>query len=615
MAINQSSGLAFEELLNKDRGVIAGLLYDCRRVFILAFVFSAVMQVVSLAPIVYMMNLFDRVMTSRSVITLVSLTAILVVAYLFGNAVSWLRERLMLRLALRLDWELSPKVFDAAFRRFAGRQRVNSQVIMSDLIAVRKFFVGPAFLMVINVPFALLFVGACALIHPWLAIFAIINTVLMVVVAVLKARAITPLIKEATAAAAETNRSVAEVLRHSETAMALGMQATIRKKWFARHQTDLVLEANGAEAAGLLGTFSSFVTAAMPRLAMGLMVFLAIRGDVSAGITIGAMFLMQHTVGPMQALVNQWPQLVKIRTSVERLEALIEDDKAWKDRMTLPPPKGQLSVEQLTAMAPRGKRAILSNINFSLEPGQVLAVVGPSAAGKSTLARHLVGILQANEGAVRLDGADLYDWMRSDDVPNLGYVPQDLMVLEGTVAENISRLQEVDPIAVVRAAELIDLHKTILGFPDGYNTVLGDGSFMLTGGQKQSLIIARALYGDPKLVVMDEPSSSLDAVSESALLRLLRILRNNNITVVVTTHRPNLVAASDMVLVLDKGAQVQFGATKDIGSAVVREMTRGAEEGVVAAKPKPAGGKPAINAGPRMAQLPDATTGPRVATD
>jgi PrtD family type I secretion system ABC transporter len=577
MAINESSGLALASLLNKERGVIASLLFECRRVFILAFVLSAVLQVISLAPIVYMMNMMDRVMTSRSVVTLISLTVILVAAYLFGNAVGWLRERLLLRLALRLDWELSPKVFDAAFRRFAGRQRVNAQVIMSDLVAVRKFFMGPAFLMVINAPYALMFVGVCMLVHPWLAIFAMVNTVLMAVLAVLKARAITPLIKEAGTAAAETSRSVAEVLRHSETAMALGMQSTIRKKWFARHQSDLVLEANGAEAAGLLGTFSALISQAMPRLTMGLMVYLAISGEVSAGMTIGAMFLVQNTIGPMQALVNQWPQVVRIRTSMERLESLIGDDKAWKDRMPLPAPKGQLTAERLTAMAPRGKKAILSDINFSLQPGQVLAVVGPSAAGKSTLARHLVGILQATEGTVRLDGADLYDWMRSDDVPNLGYVPQDIMVLEGTVAENISRLQDVDPAAVVRAAELIDLHKTILGFPDGYNTMLGDGSFMLTGGQKQRLIIARALYGDPKLVVMDEPSSSLDADSEAALLRLLRILRNNNITVVVTTHRPNLVAASDMVLVLDKGTQVQFGATKDIGKAVMKSMTSGTD--------------------------------------
>lgn len=604
MAINLASGKAFASLLDKERGVIASLLFECRRVFLLAFFLSAVMQVISLAPIVYMMNLFDRVMTSRSVITLVSLTIILIAAYLFGNSVRWLRERLLIRLALRLDWELSPKVFDAAFRRLAGKQKVNVQFIMGDLVAVRKFFMGPAFLMVINAPYALFFVGICGLIHPWLAIFALVNTLLMAVVAVMKARAITPMIKEASAAAAETNRSVAEALRHSETAMALGMQSTIRKKWFARHQTDLVLEANGAEAAGLLGTFSALITSAMPRLAMGLMVFLAIRGEISAGMTIGALFLIERTVGPMQALVNQWPQVVKIRTSVERLETLISDDKSWKTRMSLPLPKGQLTVDQLTTTAPRGKKIVLNNINFSLQPGQVLAVVGPSAAGKSTLARHLVGILQANEGAVRLDGADLHDWMRSDDVPNLGYVPQDIMVLEGTVAENISRLQDVDPVAVVRAAELIDLHKTILSFPDGYNTMLGDGSFTLTGGQKQRLIIARALYGDPKLIVMDEPSSSLDADSEAALLRLLRILRNNNITVVVTTHRPNLVAASDMVLVLDNGTQAQFGATKEIGKAVMKTMTGGAEAAAPPNEAKPVPAPAALHPAANAAQLP-----------
>lgn len=572
LKISDAAGQHFARGLDKSRGPVASILYESRRVFLLSFALTAVTQVISIAPIIYMMNLFDRVMTSRSVVTLVSLTVILLAAYIFSNSVDWLRRRLLMRFALRLDWDLAADVFDASFRRFAGRGRVNVQQVMGDLVSLRKFFHGNLFITLIEAPYALLFALVCFLVHPWLGIFAMVSVGLMTFFAVLKARAVTPLVKQANQAAAETNRSVAEILRHSETALALGMLSTVRKRWYARHQADLVVDANGHEASGMIGALSGLVNRSFPQLAMGLAVYLAINGEISAGMTIGALFLVRRTMSPLQSFINQWPQMVGARQAMERLEKLLVDDEPWQEQMPLPPPVGHLEVESLTHMLPGGKRALLNNINFSLEPGEVLAVVGASAAGKSTLARHLVGILEPSSGSVRLDGADIHTWVRSSDAPNIGYVPQDVLVLEGSVAENISRLLEIIPAGVVRAAELVGMHKLILSFPDGYNTHLGDGTFALTGGQKQRLLIARALYGDPRYVVMDEPSSSLDAESEEALLTLIRILRNNNVTVIYTTHRPNLIAASDKVLLLERGTQKRYGATKDIGASVISSL-------------------------------------------
>lgn len=569
LKINDVAGEHFAKVLEKERGPISSLIFNSRKVFFLAFALSAVTQVISLAPIIYMMNMFDRVMTSRSVVTLVSLTIILLAAYIFSNSVDWLRRRLLMRFALRLDWDLAADVFDASFRKFVGRGRVNVQQVMGDLVALRKFFHGGLFITLIEVPYAVLFALVCFMVHPWLGFFALVSVALMTFFAILKARAVTPLVKRANQTAAETNRSVAEVLRHSETALALGMQSTVRKRWYARHQSDLIVDANGHEASGMIGAISGLVNRSFPQLAMGLAVYLAINGEISAGMTIAALFLVRKTMSPMQGFINQWPQMVAARQAMERLEKLIADDESWQDQMPLPPPDGHLEVENLSYMLPGAKRSLLNQINFSLEPGEVLAVVGASAAGKSTLARHLVGILEPSSGSVRLDGADIHTWVRSANVPNIGYVPQDVLVLEGTVAENISRLFEVVPAAVVRAAELVGMHKTILSFPDGYNTQLGDGSFALTGGQKQRLLIARALYGDPRFVVMDEPSSSLDAESEEALLTLIRILRNNNVTLVYTTHRSNLIAASDKVLLLERGMQKRYGVTKDIGAGVI----------------------------------------------
>jgi PrtD family type I secretion system ABC transporter len=573
LKVGTAAGDFFAANLERERGPIGRLLAENRRVFLLAFGLTAVTELISLAPIIYMMNMFDRVLTSRSVVTLISLTLILIAAYIFGNAVDWMRKRLLLRFALRLDWDLAGNVFDAAFRKFACRGRVNVQQTMSDLVIARKFFHEQAFWVLIEAPYSLFFALICFAVHPWLGSFALGAVLVMVSFAVLKARAVSPLVRRAVQAAAETNRSVAEVLRNSETALALGMQSTVRRRWYQRHQADLIVDANGHEAAGLIGAISGLLDRSMPQLAMGLSIFLAINGEITGGMAIGAMFLVRRTMRPLQSMINVWPRVVKARLSMERLEKLLSEDGDWQDRMPIPQPTGHLQVENLTASVPTVRRPLLDKINFTLEPGKVLAIVGASAAGKSTLVRHLVGILEPSSGSVRLDGSELHDWVRSPDVPHIGYVPQDVMLLEGTVAENISRLAEVVPAAVVRAAELVGLHNTILGFPDGYNTLLGDGSFSLTGGQKQRLLIARALYGDPQYVVMDEPSSSLDAESEEALLTLVRILRANQVTLIYTTHRPNLVLASDKVLALEKGVQLQFGETSEIGAEVLAVMS------------------------------------------
>ena len=560
------------DLPEVTRGPVFEFLLNSRKVFVLAVMLTFFWEVLSLAPIIYMMNLLDRVMTSRSETTLVSLTLILVVALVFSASLDWLRRRLLMRLSLRFDWDMSSDVFNAAFQRFVGHKRLNVQQIMGDLKTVGNFFQGNNFFTLVEAPFGLLFVGVLYLIAPSLALFAVVSIVLMSIMALIKARATTPLLRYANQVAAETNRSVAEVLRHSETALALGMKSTIRRNWYQQHQADLLVRSNGQEASGLLGAAANLISGAMPMLTKGFAVYLAINGEISVGMVIASMFLVRKATAPLQGVVNQWPQFVNAKMSYERLEALLQDFDADGNQIQLPVAKGVLEVDHLSVTSPKGKRKLLSDIQFSLQPGQMLAVVGPSAAGKSTLCRQLVGINAPSEGEVRLDGAAVFDWIRSDHGPHMGYVPQDILVLEGTVAQNIARMQEVDSDAVIRAAELIDLHQTILGFPEGYETVLGQDGHVLTGGQKQRLIIARALYKDPKFMVLDEPSSSLDAEAEQALLRLIRILKRNQVSVVLTTHRHNLLALADLVLVLDNGRQKAFGTFKDIGQTIFHDM-------------------------------------------
>jgi len=564
LKINITSGAFLASLLDKNHGPVSTLLVDHRRVFYFGFFLTAVTEILSFAPIIYMMNLFDRVLTSRSVTTLISITVLLLAVYVFTSALERVRRRLMTRFAMRLDWDTSIDVFDASFRRFAGHRQINVQQIMGDLVELRKFFQGNTLLAIMQVPFAFLFAIVAYFFHPWLCYFAFTALAVMVVLAFLKQRAATPLMRAANQMSAENDRKVGESLRHSETALALGMMPNIRNRWYESHKSDLVVQANASEASGLIGSLSSLLTRSLPQLAMGLMIYLAIIGEVTGGMAIAGMFLISRTMRPIQTMMNEWQKLVKAKLALERLENLLNEDETWREKMPLPPPTGELEVSKLLAVTPSRSHAILSGINFALKPGQVLAVIGPSAAGKTTLVKHIVGILRPTSGAVRLDGAEISDWIRAGDGPNIGYVPQETMLLEGTVAENIARMGPVDSEAVVRAARLAGFHKTILGFPNGYDTALGDAGHVITGGQKQRLLIARALYGNPKLVVMDEPGSSLDAHAEKSLLNTINKLRQRQCTVILTSHKPSLVASADYVLVLDKGLQTGFGAADEI---------------------------------------------------
>jgi PrtD family type I secretion system ABC transporter len=561
--INITSGAFLASLFDKKHGPIAQILVDSRRVFYFGFFLTAITEILSIAPIIYMMNLFDRVLTSRSVTTLISITVLLLAVYVFSNSLEWMRRRLLTRFAMRLDWDTSIDVFNASFRKFAGHQRVNIQQIMGDSVELRKFFQGNTFLAIMQAPFSLLFATIAYFFHPWLCYFAFGCLAIMVLLAFLKQRAATPIMRAANQIAAENDRKVGESLRHSETALALGMMPNIRNRWYDSHKSDLLVQANAAEASGLIGTLSSLLTRALPQLSMGLMIYLAITGEVTGGMAIAGMFLISKTMRPIQTLMNEWQKLVRAKLALERLEKLLADDETWREKMPLPAPKGELDVSKVYAVT-GNKNAILSGINFSLQPGQVLAIVGPSAAGKTTLVKHIVGISRPTSGSIRLDGAEICDWIRSDDCPNIGYVPQETLLLEGSVAENIARMGEVDSDAVIRAAQLVGMHKTILAFPDGYDTDLGGSGFRITGGQRQRLLIARALYKRPRLIVMDEPSSSLDAQSEKRLMQTIDRLRELKCTVVLTSHKPALVAKADMVLALSKGVQTGFGLADEM---------------------------------------------------
>lgn len=581
-----------------DKQPVRKVLMQARRAFLFAFGLTFVIDTLSITPLLYMMNTMDRVLSSRSGVTLVSLTVVVIGFYVFWSALEWIRSRLMIRLSLRIDWDMAADVFDASFRRFVGRKNVNVQQLLGDLQALRSFLTGPSVQSLMDAPFALVFIWIGALFHPYLAAFAFGTSVLMLIVSYLTTKVTTPILKEASDANTEATRVAGNSLRHAEATLALGMLGAVRKRWYDQHRSYLTNQVNASEATGLMGGVSGFLQKAMPSLQMALGTFLAMEGLITGGMIMVASMLISKAVAPIQKLLGNWSSIVAARQAYDRLNELLADDFENSQQMQLPAPQGKVDVEKAVGVPPGHNKPVLADINFALVPGEVLAVVGPSAAGKSSLAKMLMGLWKPASGSVRLDGVELSDWSHDEVGPLVGYVPQEIDFFEGTVAENIARLGEIDPAKVVHAAQLIDMHNTILTFPKGYDTPLGETGFALSGGQRQRLAIARAVYGMPKYVVMDEPNSNLDEVGENALVATVQALKQSGSTVVLTTHRPRLVGVVDKMLVLKAGRQVAFGDAREMLDAV-RKLQVVPNEG---AAPDPSDPAPAAPAAPALLQ-------------
>jgi PrtD family type I secretion system ABC transporter len=541
---------------------------QCKRTFVAAFVFTFIIDLLSVTPMLYMMNSYDHVLNTKSGVTLVSLTFVVLVFYVFWSALEWIRARLLVRLSLRIDWDLAAEVFDASFRRYVGRKNVNVHQLLGDLVSLRQFLTGQSIISLMDAPFAFIFIIIGGIFHPYLAIFAMVASVLMISVSYLTLRVTSPILKESNDANVEAQRVASISLRHAETTLALGMLGGVRNKWYEQHRMFLTNQVNASEATGIMGGVSGFMQKALPSLQMALGIFLAMEGLITGGMVMVASMLISKSVSPIQKLISNWSSIISARQAYDHLNVLLYEDLENANRMKLPAPKGRLDVKNATAIPPGHDQAVISDVTFDLEPGHVLAVVGPSAAGKTSLVKLLLGVWAPSEGSVRLDGVEISGWDHDEVGPLVGYVPQEIEFFEGTVAENIARLGEVDPDKVVRAAQLIDMHDTILALPKGYDTILGETGFALSGGQRQRLAIARAIYGMPKYVVMDEPNSNLDEPGENALIESIKALKANDCTVIITTHRPRLVGIVDYMLVLRSGKQIAFGSAKDMLDAV-----------------------------------------------
>jgi len=544
------------------------ILTQSRHSFYLAFAITGVVELLSFAPIVYMWNVFDRVISARSSITLISLTTMVIAIYLFWALLEWLRSRLFVQLSAKLDWDLSTSVFDASFRRYVGYSNVNLHQLLSELLTLRQALTGRPVLALMDAPFAIVFIAAGFVFHPLLALFVALATGAILITSFAAQRASAPILKASNEENAAANKVAADSLRQAETTMAMGMLPAVRRRWFVRHQKFLQLQVNASEASGTMRGITKVVSMALPSLQIALGAWLAIEGEITGGMVIAASMLISKAISPLSKLIAEWNQIISARQAYDRLNDLLKDDLIYGEQMALPAPVGHLVVNGLVVIPPGTAKIVLNGLSFTMKPGELLAVIGPSAAGKTCLARALMGVWKPHLGSVRLDGVEISDWAHEELGPHLGYVPQEVEFLQATVAENIARLGEVDPEKVIAASKLIGVHEMVLKMPNGYDTRIGPGGYVLSGGQKQLIALARAFYGSPSFIVLDEPNSNLDDAAGQAFKKALQAICQAGSAVVVMTHDPKVARLADLLLVLREGRQIGFGPSAQVLEAV-----------------------------------------------
>ena len=528
--------------------------------------FSLVCSLLVLAPSGYMLEVYDRVVNSRNHTTLVMLTLLVLGAYMVMELLEWARSEVMRAASVELDRRMSGRIFSAIFEANLRRLPGGTQQPLHDFRLVRDFLYSPVLLALLESPISLVMMVLLFLISPVLGWSALVFAVVQTFVAWLNERSTKPPLMQATRAAIEAQQYADNTLRNAEVIESMGMLRDTHRRWLGKQRDFLDLQALASERAGGFQAVSKLLQTTLSSMLLGLGAWLLLHNQLSGGggMIIVASILGGRMLAPLVQVVSQWQSVVNVRDAWSRVEQLLEAVPAQPRSMALPAPRGALHVEQLVAGAPGNPALILRGVQFALAPGEVLAVVGPSAASKTTLARLLVGLWPAQGGKVRLDGADIHTWDKAELGVHLGYLPQGVELFEGTLAENIARFAQVEPAKVEAAARAVGLHEFILSLPQGYDSPVGPEGARLSGGQRQRVGLARALYGDPVFVVLDEPNSSLDEEGDAALARAIQEGKARGTTFVVMTHRTSVLGVADKMLVLRDGMQQAFGPRDEV---------------------------------------------------
>lgn len=540
-------------------------LRACKGSFLSVGLFSFFVNALMLVPSFYMLQVYGRVVTSGSISTLVMLTLIMTVLMATMGALEWTRSRIMVRVSTKLDVMLSRHVYRASFKRAldSGGMDASAQPL-NDLTGLRQFLTGNGLFAFFDAPWLPIYIGVMFLFHPWYGWVAIASAIVLLLLAVVNEKMTGAPIAEANKQNISATLYTTKNLRNAEVIESMGMLNTLMSRWALRQKHVLQQQSIASDKGGTITSISKTFRLLVQSLILGLGAYLAVNHEITPGLMIAGSILLGRALAPIDLIIGSWKGFISARSQYTRLNEILDKQMEEPERMSLPVPEGHIRVENLVVNAPGANTPIIKNIGFVVPAGCVVGIIGPSASGKSTLARALLGVWKPQHGVVRLDGADINNWEKDELGPHVGYLPQDIELFEGSISENIARFGIVDAEQVVAAAKTAGVHEMILQLPEGYDTVIGSDGVNLSGGQRQRVGLARAIYGLPRLIVLDEPNSNLDEVGERALALAIQQIKATGATIFIITHRTSILNQLDRLIVMQNGIISAYGPREKV---------------------------------------------------
>ena len=551
--------------VNSKKTELEQAIYYCRSAFYTAAFFSLFINLLMITPAIYMLQVYDRVLSSGSESTLLVITLLLVFLFVAMGLLEWMRSLILVRVSSKLETLLNSRLFTVSFKQalYSGGQNSNGQPL-EDLTALRQFMTGNGLFAFFDMPWIPIYMAILFLFHPAIGWLAVATAIILVVFAIFNEKSTSKWLQRANVLAMQNRSMLGKNLMNAEVVESMGMLGNLKGRWLEQVNKVLFLQSKASTNAGFWVSLSKVFRMTAQSLVLGLGAYLALQQEISPGIMIAGSILLGRALAPIDLLIGTWKGFIAARGQYTRLNELLKKVPQEGEPMQLPDPEGNIRVENILVVPPGGKIPVVKGVNFAVEKGQLIGVIGPSGAGKSTLARALLGVWPIHSGKVRLDGADIAQWDREALGSFIGYLPQDVELFEGTISENIARFGTVDPNKVIAAAMKADVHEFILRLPAGYDTVISGSGGVLSGGERQRIGLARALYGDVRLVVLDEPNSNLDDQGEQALMNALITLKSEQVTVLIISHRPSVLKVVDQIILMKEGVLVDYGTTANV---------------------------------------------------
>lgn len=544
-------------------GFFENVFWLLKRTFIFVMVFSCIMNALMMTVPLYMLQVYDRVFASSSLDTLFYLTLIAIAALVILSVFEKIRSLILVATSNWLDNQLSPE----ALKR-SGDELISGNVyphqVLRDITQVRQFLCGQGMMALMDAPWAPIYLIVIYMLHPVLGFISTIGAIVLFLLAVFNEIATRQPLQKANELSQQSQFQINMTLRNAETIQAMGMMPRLIDKWFSQNADALNYQSIASARSSTIISVTKFLRLAIQVIMLGAGAYLVIHNHVTGGIMIAATIILSRALAPVEQAIGTWTQLTQSRSAYERLKEYFKQSQNREQSLSLPRPAGYLHVQQLTYSIPGANNYLLQKIDFKLQPGEILVILGPSASGKTSLSRLIVGALKPTEGSVRLDGADVFTWQREDFGQHIGYLPQSIELFPGTVKENIARMQNGSDEEIIKAAQKAFVHQMILKFPQGYETELKDAGARLSGGQRQRLALARALYGNPSLLVLDEPNASLDVEGEENLIKTLLAEKEAKKTIILISHKPSVLQIADKVLILKEGKIELFGTREEV---------------------------------------------------